>query len=69
MYWVSHVTAGQEHESALRALEAFLNDEAEYIEAIVHISPQYPDDESELFPETSRVPEPVAFTVVLRITD
>lgn len=69
MYWVSHVTAGREDESALRALEAFLNDEADYIEEVVHISPRYPAETTDLLADSSAVPEPVAFTVVLRIAE
>lgn len=69
MYWVSHVVPKSHHSSATQALEAFLNDEADEIAEVVHISPQFPAAEPTLFGEAEGPPEPIAFVVVLAIVD
>lgn len=69
MYWVHHVVPKRHHSSAARALEAFLNDEADYLAEIVHISPQFRDEASPLFGEPDAPPEPIAFVVVLKTTE
>jgi len=67
MYWVSHVTTDQNQQSALLALEEFLNDETDEIQEIVHISPQYALEEPTPLSEWTELSEPIAFVVVLRI--
>lgn len=69
MYWVSHVTPDQNQPSAVRALESFLNDEAEEIAEIVHISAQYAPDEPAPFSNGAGPPEPVGFVVVLKLKE
>ncbi len=69
MYWVSHVVPKPHHASATQALEAFLNDEADEIAEVIHISPQFPAEEPTLFGEAEGPAEPIAFVVVLDIVE